>query len=317
MSIAVESILKAAIREEDEPLNLILINSAERYSTYLSQTNHNFYLTGKRWSHPLALFPENFKELRSIDYGVGYDAVLCLGRYRGLNEARKISKVFHLPLILAELDYPNPNTELDKQSADINIFVNEIQAKAWKFSTDYHLINNCVDSNLFAFQNTVREEKCLTAIQNWRERDWSHGFRLYHKTMTLQDMPIKTLGQTNFVHWQELIEEYQNNLIYFNPTTYAVQPLQIFEAMSCGAIVVAIDNELSREIIRDGVNGFLVKTENVSEKIKEVIGMSPYSMALIKACASESLLVKHELCTFIDSWNKVFKEVTNKTFIGR
>lgn len=314
MSIIIESIIRAATRKNSEPLNIILVGASERYEGYLSHTGHNFYSFGKRWNHLAHLIPENLKEVFSLEYGLGYDLVLCLGRKRDLAKAKVISKNYHIPLVLAELDFPNPNQEVLKEEGDINVFINKSQAAAWGFKKDYLTINNCVDINLFTLGDTKRELTAMTAIHFWKERDWSHGFRNYHRS--IKDTPNKIFGSDKFLHWQDLVDEYRKTKIYFNPTVRVAQPLQILEAMSAGCIVVALDNELNRELITDKMNGFLVTEQNAAETIKQILATDWKVLRPVQYGAADTIH-HYSLESFVNNWNQVFHQAANTPFIGK
>lgn len=313
MSLVVKSILRAALRHEDEPLNIISISPSENFLHNLSQTGHNFYTIGKRWDHTKVLLPENVKEAFNIESNNFYDLVLCSGRNRQFHEAKSLSRKLHIPLVLLELDFPNPNRELDKMNGDINVFLSDNQALAWGYKKDYILINNCVDTNLFALQSTDRKNQILTAIPNWKERDWSHGFRLYHRYFNKKQ--AKILGQERFVHWQDLIEEYNKSKVYFNPTIFSVQPNQILEAMACGCLVVAFDSDFNREIIEDKKNGFLCQPEKTQEILDEVLSLN--ETFSIQQSALETLSEKFSLEKFLARWKETLSLAAKIPFTGK
>jgi 1,2-diacylglycerol 3-alpha-glucosyltransferase len=67
-----------------------------------------------------------------------------------------------------------------------------------------------------------------------------------------------------FVHKptpQELLACYKRADIFLFPSTSDTQGLVLAEAMACGKPVVALDGPGQRDIIRDGYNGYIVKTK--------------------------------------------------------
>lgn len=304
-----ESIIRAATREDGVPLNIILFNSDERYAASLAKTGHNFYLLGNRWNHKTRLLPENFTEIANLNYGIGYDLVLCLGRYRGFNECRAISNSCHVPLVLAELDSPNPNVEFKTQSGDINIFIDNKQANAWGLKTGYHLINNCFDSDLFTLDNTPKEDIVLTNITLWRERDWSHGFRLYHRN--IGDAPKKLLVDP---HWQEVSDEYKKALIYVNPTTHVYQPIELLEAMACGCIPISFRNTPTSKLFKTQT---CCEPNELNEKIKQIISLPKEELQELSMYSFEEVCFEHVECVFVSEWNKLLKDAAGIPFTGK
>jgi glycosyltransferase involved in cell wall biosynthesis len=78
-----------------------------------------------------------------------------------------------------------------------------------------------------------------------------------------------------YVTRAKLIELYQNATIHVVPSHYEGLPTVLLEAMACGLPVVATDIGGNREVISNGVNGFLVppKTPKVmAETILNLLG---------------------------------------------
>jgi len=77
-----------------------------------------------------------------------------------------------------------------------------------------------------------------------------------------------------FVHKptpQELLACYKKADIFLFPSTSDTQGLVLAEAMACGKPVVAIDGPGQRDIIRDGYNGYIVKTKKqMADKIIDI-----------------------------------------------
>jgi len=80
---------------------------------------------------------------------------------------------------------------------------------------------------------------------------------------------INLLG---FVKREELIRLYQNATLHVVPSHYEGLPTVLLEAMSCGLPVVATDVCGNKEVITNGVNGFLVPSKS-PKAMAEVILM--------------------------------------------
>jgi len=50
-------------------------------------------------------------------------------------------------------------------------------------------------------------------------------------------------------------------------------PVNIMEALACGLPVVAVDNRGHRELVRDGVNGYLVAPGDTGAMVQRVFGL--------------------------------------------
>ena len=70
---------------------------------------------------------------------------------------------------------------------------------------------------------------------------------------------------------RELIEYYRNSSVYLAPTLYENLPIRVLEALACGVPAVASNICAIPEIIKNGVNGILIKPGSVEELVEAVI----------------------------------------------
>jgi glycosyltransferase involved in cell wall biosynthesis len=68
----------------------------------------------------------------------------------------------------------------------------------------------------------------------------------------------------------KLIEYYRAECVYVAPTLYENLPIRVLEAMACGVPVVASNVCAVPELIRDGLNGFLINPGSVSELAERI-----------------------------------------------
>jgi glycosyltransferase involved in cell wall biosynthesis len=311
MSTAIQSIIKAAF-PKNGPLNIVLVNPNENYSRYLSYTGHNFYFLGREWNHIKCPIPTNVCEAKVLQQNMELDLVVCFGRQRGFYESTQIAKNYHIPLILFERDLPSPNQKKEKVSGDVNVFISKYQAQEWGFDKEYYAVNNCVDPYLFTSGNKMPE--VLTAINRWRQRDWSHGFRYYHSKIDKKIIPVKIIEE--MVHWQDLAEIYSHSKIYFNPISRVPQPTQILEAMASGCIVISVDSVYNREIIKNNFNGFLINTTNPAQVINYILKDKSLTHNQICYNAASTVYENFSVNDFVKNWNKIFKIASGKAYTG-
>ncbi len=74
-----------------------------------------------------------------------------------------------------------------------------------------------------------------------------------------------------FVKRDELIKLYQNATLHVVPSHYEGLPTVLLEAMSCGLPVVATDVCGNKEVITNGVNGFLVPPKSPSTMAEVIL----------------------------------------------
>ncbi len=69
----------------------------------------------------------------------------------------------------------------------------------------------------------------------------------------------------------ELVEFYKGSDLFLFPSTTDTQGIVLAESMACGTPVVSVDGPGQRDIIRNGMNGFLVKTpQEMAEVIMQI-----------------------------------------------
>jgi len=91
----------------------------------------------------------------------------------------------------------------------------------------------------------------------------------------------------------------------------------ILEAMSCGCVVVASDTEPIKEIIKEGVNGFLTDFFNprqIAHKILSVLDY-PSFVQSISQKARETIIQNYSLQKLLPKQLKIITKITQKTKI--
>ena len=97
---------------------------------------------------------------------------------------------------------------------------------------------------------------------------------------------LTTMDQEGIIEWwgyrDDMQDVYQQSTIVCLPTFYGEGlPKTLLEAASCGRPIVAYDVAGCREVVNDGLNGFLVPLKNKDAMINAI----------------ETLLENHELCS--------------------
>lgn len=84
------------------------------------------------------------------------------------------------------------------------------------------------------------------------------------------------------------VEDYLRQAdLYVSASKTEGLPLSILEAMACGLPVVATDAGGTRDIVKDGINGFLIEVDNEVE-MKEALQQLINNKQLRKACSAKS-----------------------------
>jgi glycosyltransferase involved in cell wall biosynthesis len=74
----------------------------------------------------------------------------------------------------------------------------------------------------------------------------------------------------SFLHQEELARYYQDADIFVLPSLVDSFAMVVIEAMACGTPVIISENTGAKEIVRDGIDGFVVPVRDI-DKLKEKI----------------------------------------------
>ena len=126
---------------------------------------------------------------------------------------------------------------------------------------------------------------------------------------------IEMAGLTDFVVLcgasNQIEKEYFNADIYLMTSYTEAFPMVLLEAQACGLPVVAFDcKEGPREIITDGVNGFLIEDGNVelfAQKVSEL--MSNYERRISMGAMGQEMSKSYMPITIMSQWNNLFKKL--------
>jgi len=278
MANAINTILQAATREENNNLNILLHTANERYESLLLKTGHHFFALNARgmpWRRDMANVPifEKYAFLRGepLPPDIVYDLLLCLDR-SNLSQAASISHKLHLPVVYFENKEPHNNYKLPERV--LQVFITDEQRESWEVNTDKCIVAGpIIDEVLFVDNpNIERSSQVLTVMDDWLRKGKKAGYRNYLEiTKGLNN--TKIIGFTpqisSPVHLDDLITEYQKSLIYLNVSEIHSVPLQILEAMACGCAIVSTETSSLCKIVNEA-NGFL------SNDIKELRGHIEY-----------------------------------------
>jgi len=161
-----------------------------------------------------------------------------------LNKAKIIHNPFNFDMI-PKLSWPSTET--------INFaFVGRLD-----------FIHKGVDILLGSFSNKV-----------WRDRDFNLNIYGSGNLDLAKELALHLkVPKINFIgHVDNIIDIWKENHALVLPSRYEGMPLSMIEAMYCKRVVVATDVAGHKEIISDGVTGFLAKAATIelfSEKLEE------------------------------------------------
>jgi Glycosyl transferases group 1 len=337
MPNAVASIVRAATRGEDEPLNIICMPTHERFETGLCLTGHNFFaFRGKEvkdWNKKYSPLPENYTLLNpekgnnQLPLDVSYDLVLSQNKFGQFQIAKKIARALHLPLVSLEHTLPHPTWSRSQRIAllemagDINVFISNYSRREWGFEGKAEVIEHGIDAETFkANANLVkREARVLSVVNDFVNRDWCCGYKLW-KQVT-EDLPSHLVGATPGLSKAagsipELVIEYAKSSVFLNTSQISPVPTALLEAMSCGCAIVTAATCMIPEFIEDGVNGYISNEPFVLRSRCQELLANPELAKQMGESARRTILDKFSMSAFVSKWKDVFKRAADITYKG-
>jgi glycosyltransferase involved in cell wall biosynthesis len=203
---AIGSIIRAATRRPDEPLNILTFSTHEAYQSNLAKLPHHFYLYEahgtKKWNGGFRPLPANHTRIAgSLPPGVDLDLVWSQEKNNQYPIAKQISEELQLPLVAIEHTLPHPDAPENfikglkaKQPVDIQVFISEYSRKKWGWEEDEALVlHHGIDTELFTpHGDRGRERVCLSVVNDWKNRNWCQpaGQKLW---TTLGFIPVEDI----------------------------------------------------------------------------------------------------------------------------
>jgi glycosyltransferase involved in cell wall biosynthesis len=210
------------------------------------------------------------------------------------------------------------------------------EKSSWKGSDNIEVIPNalsffpetiaaCVAKKAIAVGRLVYEKGFDMLIEAWKTVNQKHPEWELHiygtgkeKENLLSQIQRENLNEAVKIHEPEkdIYSQYlQNSMMIFPSRFLDALPMVLIEAMSCGLPIVAFDAPCGpKDVIRDGVNGFLIKTGNIealSAKIIELIESEDMRKTMGKAAREMSFCYGED--KIMKRWLQLFETVKKET----
>ena len=210
------------------------------------------------------------------------------------------------------------------------LIFNRIKSDYNSLGNKLSIIPNFVDIKLFSPTNTdqkydiifigrISEQKnlgsLLKALKGTTFKILVIGNGILKKTL------LDEHGSSTNIKWLDAIPNYQipmymnQSKLFILPSFYEGHPKILIEAMSCGMVVLASNVEGNKEIIQDGINGFLCEPseKNIKKRINEIFIYTEDQLKSIKIAAREYVVERFSLEKIIDLELKLYESVLNKS----
>jgi glycosyltransferase involved in cell wall biosynthesis len=319
---SVKRIISITNREKPNQYNILTFPTHERYETQLCKTGHNFYSFHlenlKKWNAEQVPVPSNYHilpESMACEY-LDYDFILVQSKFWQYQVAQQINQNLNIPIICLEHTLPTPQTlsidqinTMRNMVGDINIFISDFSKKTWGVDYNSLVIHHGIDSETFKPLDINKEDYILTVANDFVNRDYCLNYKGWQRVTN--GLKTRLVGDTKGLSQsassiEELVEEYNKCLVYFNSSTLSPIPTSLLEAMSCGCAVVSTATCMIPEIIQNGVNGFI---SNDEQELKNYIKIVMQDDELRKNLGNNARTTITEMFSehrFIKKWNEIF-----------
>jgi glycosyltransferase involved in cell wall biosynthesis len=312
-----------------EKLNILTFSTHERYMEFVSRTEHQFYSLEpkgfKRWNTTYAPVPKNIQIISddNVPLDINIDCIFTLARHQ-YKPALNLAKYHHVPLLCLEVFVPPKgiNNSILQESktlmrGNLNVFINNYSREVWGWSAneaDCRVIEHGIDTELFSPSDRKRENRILSVVNDWVNRDWSHGFRLWQ--YITQGLPVYPLGDTpglsRAVSIDKLRLAYQNSSIYVNTTLEVPVATAMLEAMASGCAIVSTATCGIPEIIQHYENGLISNDPKELRSYLEMLLEDEVLCRQLGEAARKTVLENYSLNKFIKNWDSAFKDVVSE-----
>jgi hypothetical protein len=314
------------INRDKKRLNILTCPTHERYQTGFANLDMTFYMYQgqhiKGWSDKYAPIPQNHILLSpgNIPSHVIFDVVFSQNKFGQFGVLQNIAKQLHIPLV--SLEHTLPVKEWDQQTklamknmqGDVNVFISDYSVGQWGFKDvkNVEVIHHMVDTDIFNPQEGDRKNECLSVCNDWINRDYFCGFKLW-QTAT-HGLPVKVIGATPGLSEpapsvESLAQSYRESLIFVNTSLISPIPTALLEAMASGCICISTSNCMIPEIIKDGVNGFLSNDPAVLRKLCIEVLSNPDKYKHIGENARNTIVEHFNKKTFTNKWDELFRRL--------
>lgn len=301
--------------------NILTFNTHERYQTQLAKTGHDFYAFnfdgGKEWYNGHAPMPSNYYQLpkNSLYSGVVFDLIMVNSKFGQFQTAAQINKQLQLPILTLEHTLPIPSwpqqhlNMFKSMRGDVDVFITKYSQYAWGMDGD--IVYHSIDTELFKPGSEEPKAKVLTVAHDFVNRDYALNYHGWDRIT--KSLPRIVVGDTEGLSKQsqsveELVQKYQDSLVYINPSVLSPVPTSMLEAMACGCAVVSTATCDIPNIIEHNVNGLLSNDESELRGFIIELLRNPDRAKKLGLAARETIKEKFSEERFVNEWNTLFNK---------
>jgi len=281
------------------------------------------------WKTEYAQIPDNTiilppyqnNPLEVVPQWAGIDIILSQHKFGIIQTALQLAD--YLGIGVAHIEHTMPTSDqlraavpdLKKLSANVNLFISKTSREQWGYGeAEAEVIEHGIDSSLFKPSGRPRQRQILTVGNDMIGRSEILGFDILQRVCG--EMPLRIVGDTKGLsqparNVYELIQAYDQSMIYINPSRYSPIPMSLLEAASMGCAVVTTDNNLISDIFTHNVDS--IKTNNEAEMRSSLNRLlnDPNECRRLGHNARKMVVDRFSLKRFTQQWDEVFTRTAN------
>lgn len=316
------------------PLNILCMDTHERYQTNLAQTGHNFYsfyVEGQKvWNPVYGETPDNYHRIlnpsgrNQLQNAVIFDLILSQNKFGQFQVLSEVAKQIGVPIINVEHTLPYKTWSQRKleqaksMKGDYNVYLSEFSRREW--NGEGTIIHNAVDVDIFCPADVHKIPHVLSIVNEWKTRDYFCGYNLWCDVT--HDIPTHVRGDN--AGWttptdtlEELVNEYRQATVFLNTSLYSTCPTTVLEAAACGLPIVTTATTMLPDIIENGYNGFITnKPEELNMYVKRLLN-NPELAYELGQNARKTMIERFSMDSFVQKWNNLFESTRDFVYTGK
>lgn len=306
--------------------NILCFATHEGYQTNLSKTGHNFIMckvpNSKAWDFHTRPLPPNHYIFPINDpnpkFNFEIDLILSQERFNQLPMALELQRVCGAPVIHLEHTEPTPDIN-EKKMARINqtrankhVYITEHNKNSWRDPQGF-VIPHGIDDTVF--NNWTGGATTGASVVNlFPQRDIFCGWNLWQQVTRVAPTTLYGYnpGLSESIPSDILLADKLRQHAYFlNTSLLSPIPLSLLEAACLGLPIVSTAYQEVPKIFTHNDTALLSNDAATLSEYCQFFLQNPQEAKKFGERARKLIQDKFSITTFVDNWNKIFKEVVD------
>lgn len=316
-----------------EKLNIVTTPTHEHFEVSLCKGGHDFWAYRspqvKDWNIQFAPIPHNYHLLNpnlgenQLPGHIDIDVVLAQNKFGSYQILAPIAHKLGVPLIVWEHTQVHPQwpvqhiQQLKQMRGDFNVFISDYSRRAWGWEENEAIVvEHGINTEVYKPNPKIEKKNYILTTVNQYSRDvrrWCIGWDIYLEATN--NLPRLNLGDDHphskpAESIEDLVKHHNECGVFLNTSTHSPFPLSLFEAMSCGDIIVSTATCQIPEVIQHGHNGILTNNPKEMRFYLEDILKNRQNYEALGWNARQTILEKFSLDKFVQKWDNLLRRAT-------